>query len=356
VREKIDLFYLRQGKEKTAVLVLAWPEVTARSEDKIMKWLRKVGIVKNLNVLVGHAAMMIADGPDLRYYDFGRYITPHHMGRVRSAKTDPRLTFETRVRWTEENDIENIEEICAELESKSRYTHGEGKLWLTVYTSPRTDLVEAKALDMQKRGLIGYNTFDKTQSNCARFVQTCILAGLQQNKTHFLRFNWPVTYNAPTPYFNILAATIDKKYYIEWKNGLFIRRQESLLQSYWDITVKVFSSMSRSVTQKLSDDRVVGQLMKPDKKPDSVPEDAVFLGGIGEAAWYHYSAENERVLKAIRWSSDGLLDYESHYQIDEPHVTYISKKKIRLVHDSHKAWLTMQSVDGKTFRLYEVDR
>ena len=227
---------------------------------------------------------------------------------------------------------------------------------MTVYTSPRIDMVEEKALEMQKRGLIGYNIFDKSQTNCSRFVQTCILAGLKENKSHFLRFNWPVTYNAPTPYFNILAAAIDKKHYIEWKKRKLTRKKTSLIHSFWDISVKVFSSMRRSVTQKLSDDRVVGQLRKPSERPVSVPDDAVFLGGIGEAAWYQYTTESEGIFKAKRWFADGQLDFETYFRIEESFMEYISEKKYRLVHDSHKAWLTLQTTDGKIFRLYEIER
>ena len=53
----------------SAVLVLAWPEVTARGEEGIIKFLRTIGVVKNVNMMVGHAAMMIAEGSSLRYYD-----------------------------------------------------------------------------------------------------------------------------------------------------------------------------------------------------------------------------------------------------------------------------------------------
>ncbi|MDP4855106.1 MAG: hypothetical protein NWR20_03410, partial [Schleiferiaceae bacterium] len=34
----------------SAVLVLAWPEVTARGEEGIMKFLRSIGLVKNVKV------------------------------------------------------------------------------------------------------------------------------------------------------------------------------------------------------------------------------------------------------------------------------------------------------------------
>lgn len=344
---------MEEEKKHKAVLVLAWPDVTARSEDKIMKWLRKVGIVKNLNVQVGHAAMMIVDGSQLRYYDFGRYVTPHHKGRVRSAKTDPMLAFYTQVRWTKDKNIANIDEICHELASKARYTHGEGKLWMTIYTTPEIMHVEEKALEMQRKGLIGYNTFDKTQTNCARFVQTCILAGLKKNRYHYIRFNYPVTYYAPTPYFNILAAIIDKNYFIEWKDGEWRKKSVPLLHSYWDITTKVFSSMMRSRTQFFSDDRILGQLTMPHNRPENVHHEAIFLGGIGEAAWYHCYPESENLIRAVRWFIDGEKDFESTYQVHECLRTYIHEKKYRLIHDSHKAWLTLQADDGRVFRLPE---
>ena len=92
--------------------MLAWPEVTARGEEGIIKFLRTIGVVKNVNMMVGHAAMMIAEGSSLRYYDFGRYITPRRMGRIRSAETDPALTFATVPKWDEQGRLTNIDAVC----------------------------------------------------------------------------------------------------------------------------------------------------------------------------------------------------------------------------------------------------
>ena len=91
---------MQNSPHNSAVLVLAWPEVTARSDEGIMKFFRSIGLVKNLNSMVGHAAMIIAKDDSLNYYDFGRYISPRRMGRIRSGETDPGLLLKTIPLWS----------------------------------------------------------------------------------------------------------------------------------------------------------------------------------------------------------------------------------------------------------------
>lgn len=57
---------------------IAWPDQTARGDERWMSLLKRIGIVKNLNFRVGHAAIVLIERNtgQLRYFDFGRYITP----------------------------------------------------------------------------------------------------------------------------------------------------------------------------------------------------------------------------------------------------------------------------------------
>lgn len=345
---------MHSNAESSAVLVLAWPDVTARTDDKIMKILRNMGIVKNLNVLVGHAAMMIVKGSELRYYDFGRYITPRALGRVRSARTDPALAFNTVPTWSMEGSILNIEQICEELSSKSAYTHGEGRLQMGIYYSPDIKDVEGYAISMQHRGLIAYDTFDKRGSNCARFIQTAILQGLDHLPKHYRRFKMPVTYGYPTPYFNVLATAIENTTFFEWKNGAGVWKRTPLVHAWWDITTKVFNSMSRSGTANLACDIVLGKLDEPEMRPSAIPGEAVYLGGLGESAWYHYELNRDGKILGYRWTHQGDFDFQSYYSPDETLTRLMAQSKVTIGYDSHLAWLTFEH-NGHKFRAYNIN-
>src|SRR5690554_2419032 len=87
--------------DQDIALPIAWPDQTARGDEKWMRLLKRIGVVKNLNFRVGHAAIVLISRTDgqARYFDFGRYIAPRGYGRARSASSDPRLRLDTRARF-----------------------------------------------------------------------------------------------------------------------------------------------------------------------------------------------------------------------------------------------------------------
>src|SRR5690606_14774666 len=112
-------------------LVMAWPDQTARGDERWMAILKQLGIVKNLNFKVGHAAIVLIHRQSglLAYFDFGRYITPRGYGRARSAASDPRLVLNTRARFDDNNHIDNLKAILDELHQIEDATHGSGRLF-----------------------------------------------------------------------------------------------------------------------------------------------------------------------------------------------------------------------------------
>ena len=95
------------NNKNTAIISLAWPFVIARGPEKIWVFLKKIGLMKNLNFRIGHAAMLIAKNDELLYYDLGRYISPLGFGRVRSKETDPKLAIETRPIWNKKGELKS---------------------------------------------------------------------------------------------------------------------------------------------------------------------------------------------------------------------------------------------------------
>src|SRR5690606_41788738 len=81
----------------------AWPDKTAYGDEKWMRWLKRFGIVKNLNFKVGHAAILLIDrqSGEVAYFDFGRYVAPRGYGRARSKVFDPRLELYTLAKFSD---------------------------------------------------------------------------------------------------------------------------------------------------------------------------------------------------------------------------------------------------------------
>ena len=120
------------NNKNTAIISLAWPFATARAPEKIWSFLKKIGLIKNVNFRIGHAAMLIAKKHELFYYDLGRYISPLGYGRVRSKETDPKLAIETIPIWNKKGELENLSSIFQELEDKKKATHGDGPLYASI--------------------------------------------------------------------------------------------------------------------------------------------------------------------------------------------------------------------------------
>jgi len=117
---------------RNAVIPIAWAEMTARGQEKMWLHLKRLGILKNVNFMTGHAAMVVVTEEQYLYFDFGRYQTQNGFGRARGANTDPKLELKTKPEWSPENRLRNIHDLCVELEELSDATHGVGPISLSV--------------------------------------------------------------------------------------------------------------------------------------------------------------------------------------------------------------------------------
>ena len=107
-------------------IVIAWPQCTARADESLAIFLKKAGVLKNLNMRVGHAAICLINpqSNEVLYYDFGRYITPRGFGRARNKYTDPDLALNTKAEFDDNGDLQNIEATAAALDIISKSTYG----------------------------------------------------------------------------------------------------------------------------------------------------------------------------------------------------------------------------------------
>ncbi len=328
------------NNKNAAVIPLAWPEMTARGQEKIWAVLRKLGLVKNMNFKVGHAAMVVALDYQFLYYDFGRYITPMGYGRTRSAETDPKLTLHSKPKWSAEGVLTNLEELCAELESIKQATHGDGPLYASINheTNPLTLFKYIHTIIDQ--GYLRYNALVRSHSNCARFVAQAILAGWAKNSSYRKRFLLPVTL-APTPYFNVLATSENGKY-IVWQNGKGAYYTNKVSHSLKELLAKGLESFTSKSAKVLPSDVLPGQYFPPKSRPENLVDKALFLGGIGEAAWHHLEITGKEEVKMIRYYNSGEFEFEAHYSVTEEWVEKLSDSTCQLTHDTHHCWITFQ--------------
>ena len=154
------------------------------STEWVCKVLPLFGLGTKEYIKAGHAALVLIENETgkARYFDFGRYVTPEGHGRVRGANTDAELHFPITAKISAANKVQNLDEILIWLDDHPEKTHGEGRLLASVCDAIDVKKAEEFILNLQSRGSIPYGAFEKTGSNCARFVTDTILASTDHKK------------------------------------------------------------------------------------------------------------------------------------------------------------------------------
>lgn len=335
-----DIGSLLAENKNVAVIPLAWPEMTARGQEKFWIYLKKLKILKNINFRIGHAAIVIAIDSQFLYYDFGRYITPMGYGRARSAETDPKLTLLLKPEWNGEGKLSNLEELCKELESIKNATHGSGPLFASINHEINAVALFQYIQSIINFGYIGYGCLSKSNTNCASFISKTLLAGWSSNLRLKKRFLLPITLT-PTPYYNILAASEDSKFLI-WENGKGSYFSNKLSHSLIDLLKKCYCSFTNKPIKELPSDEFPGQYLQPPLKPEKIKCDAVFLGGIGEAAWHSIQISGDNSIKMTRYYITGEFEFETEYIVEKDWIKKIINSSCKLTHDSHNCWVTFE--------------
>ncbi|MDG1253235.1 MAG: hypothetical protein P8N56_06100 [Schleiferiaceae bacterium] len=323
----------------SAIIPLAWPEMTARGSEKIWFYLRKMRLIQNINLMVGHAGMVIVEKGEFRYFDFGRYLTPRIMGRARSKETDPKLQLDIIPEWDDQGQLCNFEALLIELEQKKAATHGSGRMFASILYGCEIGKALDYAQSIQEKGFMGYNGLDRKQSNCARFVAATILASLDPKSKEFRRFKYPVTY-APSPYFNVIAGASSGQFII-WVNGEGEWHQRPVGHALGDILEKISFAFRKSKAQQLPPDERIGELHEPDDRASGIPDTATYIGGIGEGAWHDVRVISSDCLQMSRIALDGVVEFTADYRCDSAWSALLSSDEAQLVHDTHFAWLTL---------------
>jgi hypothetical protein len=331
------------NNKNTAIISLAWPFATARAPEKIWSFLKKIGLIKNVNFRIGHAAMLIAKKHELFYYDLGRYISPLGYGRVRSKETDPKLAIETIPIWNKKGELENLSSIFQELEDKKKATHGDGPLYASINYAVEVSKSLIYLKNLQKEGLQKYGALKKNKTNCGKVVAKAILKGLDENSITYKKINNPNTYSQ-TPYFNVLAASSSGDFVI-WENGSEKWEKVVISDALSDLFRKGLESFYTKKAKFLPADSIVGQNYPPLTIPKNIKETATYLGGIGEGAWHELILNSETEVCMKRYFYSGEFEFENTYIVNTTWTNYLKNNSATLVHNSHNLWITLMNTE-----------
>lgn len=321
-----------------AAIILAWPDTTARGDHTWCTVLKQIGILKNQNFKVGHAAIMLINGADgsVHYFDFGRYLTPRGYGRARSVETDPCLKIDTKVILDPQNKqvpISNLDDVLLELESKKQYSHGSGVLYASVCLDFDFKKGYACAMDFVHRGSMIYSAFMPGNSNCSRFVESVLIAGLNPDSKQRKSLIIHETI-VSSPISNVVNGSCNHHVYMV-EDGRISSKPMSRADSRAYFVSQTLANFRKRAACELPDDTTPGYTHEP-VRPETLPIEAQWLGGIGEGAWFQIVVESD-IIKLVKFDVRGNVEFERLVDSDE--VNW--KQPFNIDYDTHASKLTV---------------
>ena len=285
------------------IIVLAYPDTfVTMSDEWICKLLPLVGLGTRDYIKAGHAALILIENRTgvARYFDFGRYVTPKGHGRVRGANTDAELEIPFKAEIGDDGNLANLDSFLLWLDRHPEKTHGEGRLLASICDAVNFQMAESFIAELQSRGSIPYGAFDKTGSNCSRFVTDTILKATSEKKIiKALNFNKKFT---PSTVGNVEKASLGMVY--EVFQGHIRRFGGSAFKE----------NLTNYFDRKSSSDVSKGNAIL------KLPASAQMLSGIGSAAWFELVQEEGLPLEHFRirrYNELHDIDFDGVYVSDE---------------------------------------
>ncbi len=325
------------------IIVLAYPDTfVTMSDEWICKLLPLVGLGTRDYIKAGHAALILVENKTgkARYFDFGRYVTPKGHGRVRGANTDAELEIPFPAEISKNGTLENLDAFLYWLDANPQKTHGEGRLLASVCDAVHFEKAEAYISSLQSRGSIPYGAFDKTGSNCARFVTDTLLnATAERRIIKALNFNKKFT---PSTVGNVEKAALGDVF--EVLEGQIKQFGGSALRE--NLTNYFGRKRNRSSTDSLLLKNGFASLSKTENGLNSPPESAQQLAGIGSNAWFELVREADlpkNHFRIRRYNDLGTEDFDGIYYSEALEI----ELTFEFTYDSHCAFCHVIQMDKK---------
>ena len=341
-------------------IVLAWPDTTARGDHKWCDVLKKTGLLKNKNFKVGHAAIILVENSGkLHYFDFGRYVTPRGYGRARSKDSDPKLQLKTKANFSKTDErgsknsrvsrgsanqipFNNLDDIINELESKKEATHGNGPLYFSIANNVDFELGYSKAVEFVNTGSMIYSAFMPGNSNCSRFVESVLISGLPGSSTQRKNLIIHETI-VSSPISNVVNASSDG-YVYRAENGVITSEKMSRIDSMKFFVQKTISNFRHDLSKELPDDSESGHTIEP-QRPDHIPSEATWLGGIGEGGWFHLDFKSTQTPKLTKYSEHGGVEFIRFTES----LKFKTDQSFEITYDTHAQKLTIKQDEDHIF-------
>lgn len=311
-------------------IILTWPDATIRGDEQWMMFFKKIGIVKNLNFKVGHTGVVLVDHQNgsMLFYDFGRYIAPRGYGRARSQFSDPLLEIKIAAKITE-NKITNLQEIVDHFENLKSAMYGEGKLFLTVVDGINYAQARAYGDQCVLQGTYPYGAVARNNNNCSRFITRMLIKS--SPRFHFWhKINLPETIKS-SPVSNLVNTSNDRMIYSYEPNEGLVRFRMNRFQSFWFLVKQLGDNVRQAKADLLPTDQIIGAVQYR-SKPITVPKEAMYLGGVGDGAWYALSPQENKQLIIKRFTTSGKLEY---VVLGEAEEAFDPSIPFEITYDSH---------------------
>lgn len=315
---------------KDSAIILTWPDATIRGDEKWMMFFKKIGIVKNLNFKVGHTGVVIINHGtgEMYFYDFGRYITPRGYGRARSHFSDPLLEIKLKANLLND-EIQNLKEIIEHFEHLKPAMYGEGKLFFSIVKDINFSLAKAYGDQCVEEGTYPYGAVAHDNNNCSRFITRMLIKSSE--KFHIWhKINLPETIKS-SPVSNLINAVSDRMIYSYTPEQGIIKFRMNRFQSLWFLIKQLGDNVFSSKADLLPTDQIIGAV-KYNSKPISVPKEAMYLGGVGDGAWYTVNQQENKHFIIKRFTSSGKLEYVVLGECEE---SFDPQKEFEIAYDSH---------------------
>ena len=292
--------------ENAIIVILSFPDTIVRPaywEFSSKIWPR-IGIGTKHAIKAGHSALLLIkkNEPEIKYFDFGRYMTSYGNGRVRSFETDPEIYIPLKASF-KNNTLTNLEDILLWLEKYPKKTHGEGRLIASVNHQINYDNAIQFIHNLIDKKEFPYGAFNKNGSNCARFVTDTIINSCTKKSIQLkLKSSYLLT---PSPIGNILKGkTIEMVYNVK-NQQIQEYKNRSILKEHNTAFFKKLDSELNLIGTEL-----------PDMETFNL-RDATWLPGIGSGAWFKVEEKIDALkYKISRYSISGEKDFEAVFTTD----------------------------------------
>ena len=305
--------------ENAIIVILSFPDTIVRPAywESFSRIWPKIGIGNQHAIQAGHSALLLIkkNEPEIKYFDFGRYITSYGNGRVRSYETDPEIYIPLEASF-KDSTLTNLNDILLWLEKHPEKTHGEGRLIASVNHKINYEKAITFIDNLIDKKEFPYGAFIKNGSNCARFVADTIINSCTKKSIQLkLKSSHVLT---PSPIGNTLKGkTIDVVYNVK-NQKIKEYKNRSILKEYNTTFFKKFNSELNLIGTEL-----------PDIKMFNLTN-GTWLSGIGSGAWFNVEEKVDTLKYRIsRYTKSGEKDFEGVFLADNPSFNLIQNHRFQ---------------------------